>query len=230
MAATRVLVVEDEESIIDLVRPYLANEGFEVDVAMDGPTGLAKVRSFHPDIVLLDIMLPGLDGIEVLRRLRQESSAYVVMLTARTEETDKVVGLSVGADDYVTKPFSPRELIARIRAILRRTRGGEDQAAPLAFRTLRIDPTRREVWKGDQPVELTALEFNLLHALASYPGHVLTREQLLQRVWGPDYFGDDRIVDVHIKRLRRKLGDDASRPRFIQTVRGVGYKFGDEPE
>ncbi len=229
MAAIRVLVVDDEESIIDLVRSYLTREGFEVDVARDGPSGLARARTFRPDVVVLDVMLPGLDGIEVLRQMRRESSAYVLMLTAKAEETDKIIGLSVGADDYVTKPFSPRELVARIRAILRRSRNGGDQPRPLTFRSLRIDPAKREVWKDDQPVELTTLEFDLLHALASYPGHVLTREQLIQRVWGPDYFGDDRVVDAHIKELRRKLGDDAGRPRFIQTVRRVGYKFGDEP-
>jgi two-component system alkaline phosphatase synthesis response regulator PhoP len=229
MAIARVLIVEDDDSIVALVRSYLTKEGFQVEAAADGPGGLAKARIFRPDVVVLDIMLPGLDGIEVLRHLRQESSVYVVLLTAKAEETDKVIGLSLGADDYVTKPFSPRELVARIRAILRRRRGGEEQPRPLVFRHLRIDPIRREVWKDEQPVELSTLEFNLLHALASYPGHVLTREQLIQRVWGPDYFGDERVVDVHIKTLRRKLGDHASRPRFISTVRGVGYKFGDEP-
>lgn len=229
MAATRVLVVDDEENIVDLVSSYLTREGFEVDVARDGPTGLARARTFRPDVVVLDVMLPGLDGLEVLRQLRRESSAYVLMLTAKAEETDKIVGLSVGADDYITKPFSPRELVARIRAILRRSRNGGDQPRLLTFRSLRIDPAKREVWKDDHPVELTTLEFDLLHALASYPGHVLTREQLIQRVWGPDYFGDDRVVDAHIKELRRKLGDDASQPRFVQTVRGIGYKLVDEP-
>ena len=225
---TKVLLVEDDESIVELVKSYLAKEGFQVEVAGDGPTGLSKARAFRPDVVVLDIMLPGLDGIEVLRRLRRESSVYVVMLTARAEETDKIVGLAVGADDYVTKPFSPRELVARIQAILRRSRGGEEPARTLAFRHLRIDPARREVRRDEQPVELTTLEFNLLSTLASHPGRVFTREQLIARIWGPDYFGDDRIIDVHVKALRRKLGDDAGRPRFIQTVRGVGYKFGDE--
>jgi two-component system alkaline phosphatase synthesis response regulator PhoP len=175
-------------------------------------------------------MLPGMDGIEVLRQLRGDSSVYVVMLTAKAEETDKVIGLSMGADDYLTKPFSPRELAARIRAILRRGRGETlDQPRVLAFTHLRIDPVRREVWNQDTSIDLTALEFNLLYALASYPGRVLTREQLLERVWGADYFGDDRVVDAHIKKLRHKLGDDASQPKFVQTVRGIGYKFGDEP-
>jgi len=222
--------VDDEESLLDLLTSYLRNEGFQVEVAADGPSGLAKARAFRPDVVVLDIMLPGLDGIEVLRQLRRESPVYVVMLTARSEEADKVVGLSVGADDYVTKPFSPRELTARIRAILRRGRGtGPEPPRVLTFRHLRIDPGRREVWRDERAVELTTLEFDLLHALASYPGHVLSREQLLARVWGGDYFGDDRVVDAHIKKLRQKLGDDAAEPRVIQTVRGIGYKFVAEP-
>jgi two-component system alkaline phosphatase synthesis response regulator PhoP len=230
MASPRVLVVDDEESIVDLVSSYLTGEGFQVESAIDGATGLTKARTFRPDVVVLDIMLPGLNGIEVLRQLRSESSVHVLMLTAKADETDKIVGLSVGADDYMTKPFSPRELAARIRAILRRGRGSEpDQHRILTFRNLRIDPARREVWNEETSIELTTLEFDLLHALASYPGRVLTREQLLERVWGADYFGDDRVVDAHIKKLRHKLGDDASRPRFIQTVRGIGYKFGDEP-
>jgi two-component system alkaline phosphatase synthesis response regulator PhoP len=230
MPSPRVLIVDDEGSIVDLVRSYLSKEGFQVEVAMDGPTGLAKARAFKPDVVVLDIMLPGMDGIEVLRQLRTGSSAYVVMLTAKAEETDKVIGLSMGADDYLTKPFSPRELTARIRAILRRGRGETlDQPRVLAFKHLRIDPVRREVWNQDASIDLTTLEFNLLYALASYPGRVLTREQLLERVWGADYFGDDRVVDAHIKKLRHKLGDDAGQPKFVQTVRGIGYKFGDEP-
>jgi len=227
---TKVLVVDDEESIVDLLRSYLTRDGFQVETAMDGPAALAKARAFHPDVVVLDIMLPGLDGLEVLRQLRAESQVYVVMLTAKSEEADKVVGLSVGADDYVTKPFSPRELAARIRAILRRGRGAAPEAPrALVFAGLRIDPARREVLKDGALVDLTALEFNLLYTLASYPGHVLSREQLLERVWGGEYFGDDRVVDAHVKKLRQKLGDDAAQPRFLHTVRGIGYKFGAEP-
>lgn len=227
---SKILIVDDEENIVNLLSSYLRKEKFEVEVAMDGPTALAKARSFRPDVVVLDIMLPGLDGIEVLRQLRTESPVYVIMLTAKSEEADKVVGLSVGADDYVTKPFSPRELTARIRAILRRGRGaGLEPPRVLSFRGLRIDPGRREVWKDDGAVELTTLEFDLLYALALYPGHVLSREQLLERVWGSEYFGDDRVVDAHIKKLRHKLDDDAAQPRFIQTVRGIGYKFGADP-
>jgi len=227
---SKILVVDDEENIVDLLSSYLRSEGFQVEVATDGPTALAKARAFRPDVVVLDIMLPGLDGIEVLRQLRSESPVYVVMLTAKTEEADKVVGLSVGADDYVTKPFSPRELSARIRAMLRRGRGaGPEEPRVLSFRNLRIDSGRREVWTDDEAVELTTLEFDLLYALAAYPGRVLSREQLLERVWGADYFGDDRVVDAHIKKLRHKLNDDATQPRFIHTVRGIGYKFGAEP-
>jgi two-component system alkaline phosphatase synthesis response regulator PhoP len=223
----RVLVVDDEESIVDLVGSYLRNDGFQVDIAMTGTEALAKARAFRPDLVVLDLNLPGVDGLEVLRQLRVESAIYVILLTARTEETDRIVGLSVGADDYVTKPFSPRELVARVRAVLRRSRAPDDQQPPLTFRRVRIDPGRREVTKDGQPVALTALEFDLLYALARSPGHVLTRDSLLERVWGTDYFGDSRVVDAHVKELRRKLGDDPDRPVFIHTVRGVGYKFAD---
>jgi len=230
MDAVKVLVVDDDDNITDLLRTYLTREGFHVDVAADGPAALGKVRQLQPDVVVLDILLPGMDGIEVLRRLRQVSTAYVLMLTAKAEEDDKVVGLAVGADDYVTKPSSPRELTARIRAVLRRGRGRDlEQPAPLVFRRIRIDPARREVWVGSDRVDLTALEFDLLYTLASLPRRVLTREQLIERVWGPDYFGDTRVVDAHIKAIRHKLGDDPGRPRFIQTVRGVGYRFEDDP-
>ena len=229
-STVKVLIVDDDVGIVELLTSYLLKEGFKVEAARDGSTGLARARQWKPDVVVLDIMLPGLDGLEVLRRLRADSSAYVVMLTAKAEETDKVVGLSVGADDYVTKPFSPRELAARIRAMLRRGRGGDaDAPRVLVFRAIRLDPARREVWKGETRVDLTTREFDLLYALASYPGRVLTREQVIARVWGADYFGDDRVVDAHIKDLRRKLGDDPGRPRFLQTVRGVGYRFEDEP-
>ncbi len=226
----RVLVVDDDDTILTLLRSYLTREGFEVKEAADGEAALAAARTFRPDVVVLDVLLPGLDGLEVLRRLRAETDPYVILLTAKTEEADRVVGLELGADDYVTKPFSPRELVARIRAVLRRGRGrGEPPDHALVFRRLRIDPLRREVFRDGQPVALTTLEFDLLHALATYPGRVWTREQLIERVWGHDYFGDERVVDVHVKELRRKLGDDPAHPAFIQTVRGVGYKFVDEP-
>lgn len=225
MPPAKILVIDDEQSILDVVTAYLRPEGFEVRTAADGPTGLQVARSFKPDVVVLDIMLPGMDGIELLTRLRRESDVYVILLTAKTEETDKLVGLAVGADDYVTKPFSPRELVARIKAALRRLQGGEAaEAQVLIFPHLRIDVGSRRVWVGEREVELTTTEFDLLKTLAEHHGRVLSREQLLEKVWGYDYFGDDRVVDVHIGHIRQKLGDD----RFIVTVRGVGYRFEDE--
>lgn len=221
----KILLVDDEQSILDLVTAYLEPEGYEIRTAMDGPTGLKSARSFKPDIIVLDIMLPEMDGIEVLSQLRRDSDAYVIMLTAKTEETDKVVGLSVGADDYLTKPFSPRELAARIKAALRRLRLGrglpEEQV--LSYSRLRIDSGSRRVWMDDAEVELTTMEFDLLWALAEHPGKVLSRERLLERVWGYDYYGEIRVVDVHIGHIRRKLGDE----ELIATVRGVGYRFED---
>jgi two-component system alkaline phosphatase synthesis response regulator PhoP len=177
-------------------------------------------------LIVLDIMLPGLDGIELLSRLRRESDVYVIMLTAKAEETDKIVGLSVGADDYLTKPFSPRELVARVKAALRRIRVGAGAAEMtiLAFRHVRIDIGRRQVWVDGEPVEFTAVEFDLLKTLAEHRGLVLSREQLLEKVWGYDFYGEERVVDVHVGHIRQKLGDD----RFIATVRGVGYRFEDE--
>ncbi|MCS7235703.1 MAG: response regulator transcription factor [Armatimonadota bacterium] len=226
----RVLVVDDDETILHLLHSYLEREGFQFEGAADGKAALARARSFRPDVVVLDILLPGPDGLEVLRRLRAEDNPYVVLLTAKADEVDRVVGLEAGADDYVTKPFSPRELVARIRAILRRGRArAQPSEGPLVFRRLRIDPVRREVYRDGALVSLTSLEFDLLQTLASFPGRVWTREQLIQRVWGADYFGDERVVDAHVKELRRKLGDDPAHPSFIQTVRGVGYKFIDEP-
>ncbi len=226
MSEAKVLVVDDEQSIIDLVTAYLRKDGYEVYTAMDGPAGLKAARAFKPDLIVLDIMLPGMDGIELLSQLRRESDVYVVMLTAKSEETDKIVGLSVGADDYLTKPFSPRELVARVKAALRRLRMGTSagEAAILAFRHVRIDTGRRQVWVDDEPVELTAIEFDLLKTLAEHRGLVLSRDQLLERVWGYDFYGEERVVDVHVGHIRQKLGDD----RFIATVRGVGYRFEDE--
>ncbi len=220
-----VLVVDDEASVRDVVSRYLKREGFGVEVAEDGASALAAARRMRPDLIVLDIMLPGMDGLEVLRRLREWSEAYVLLLTARSDETDKVVGLGVGADDYLTKPFSPRELVARVKALLRRGRGSDGKPGPLVFRRLRIDPGQREVWKDGRPVPLTALEFDLLLAMARAPRLVFTRPQIIERVWGADFFGDERVVDVHIKELRRKLEDDPGRPAFITTVRGVGYRF-----
>ena len=226
MTGARILIVEDEGSIIDLVTAYLRQEGFEVHAATDGPSGLKAAQDLKPDLIVLDVMLPGMDGIELLTRLRRDSDVYVILLTAKSDETDKIVGLSVGADDYLTKPFSPRELVARIKAALRRLRGavGSSEAAILAFRHVRIDLGRRQVWVDETPVELTAIEFELLRTLAQHNGMVLSREQLLQQVWGYSYYGEDRVVDVHIGHIRQKLGDG----QYIATVRGVGYRFVDE--
>jgi DNA-binding response OmpR family regulator len=222
-----VLVADDEARIRDIVRGYLEAEGFDVVSAGDGEVALRVARERKPDVVVLDVMMPGLDGVEVLRRLRRESDVYVIMLTARSDEVDKLVGLSVGADDYMTKPFSPRELVARIRAVLRRTRVTEPSAASecLEFEDLTIDTARREVTRRGERVDLSALEFDLLVALAGAPGRVFTRGQLLQQVWGWDFYGDERVVDVHIRSIRRALGDSADAPELLGTVRGVGYKF-----
>jgi two-component system, OmpR family, alkaline phosphatase synthesis response regulator PhoP len=225
-----ILVIDDEESILNIVEAYLKNDGNTVHVARDGAQGLAAFRRYNPELVILDIMLPEMDGLEVLQQIRRESDAYVMMLTAKSEEFDRVMGLTVGADDYMTKPFSPRELAARVKAILRRGRStSQDDRAVLTFRHLKIDMQRYEVLRDGEPVELTALEFKLLAALAAYPGMVLSRDQLLERVWGYDFFGEDRVVDVHIGHIRQKLETDPADPQFIVTVRGVGYKFMDEP-
>ena len=229
MSNTRILVVDDEPTITNNVQAYLEREGYTVKTAANGPSALQAARAFHPDLVVLDIMLPGMDGLEVLRRLRQESSVYALMLTAKADETDKIVGLTVGADDYLTKPFSPRELVARVGAVLRRNRRSESQESPLCFRRLRIAPGAHQAWKDDIPLELTATEFSLLQAMARHPGRVLTREQLIEQVWGGDYYGDERVVDVHMGRLRRKIEDGRDDPSLIVTVRGLGYRFQDEP-
>lgn len=227
MTTTRVLVVDDEAPIIELVRRYLHAEGMEVITASDGPTALDLIRQQAPDVVVLDINLPGFDGLEVLRRARTFTDAYVIMLTARSEEIDRVVGISVGADDYLVKPFSPRELVARVKALLRRPRAGrgEERADILERGELRIDRPKRAVSRQGVPVEVTAIEFELLSTLAEDPGVVYSRQKLLDRVWGMDYVGEDHVVDVHLGNLRRKLGDDATSPTFIETVRGVGYRF-----
>jgi two-component system, OmpR family, alkaline phosphatase synthesis response regulator PhoP len=194
--------------------------------AGDGPTALALARDARPDLIVLDLMLPGLDGLEVCKRVRQFSDAYILMLTARAEEVDKIVGLSMGADDYLTKPFSPRELVARVKAMLRRPRSGpaEPEAPPRQLGDLVIDTARFEVRKRGEPVVLTARELALLATLAAHPGRVFTRAQLLEKVWGSVFY-DDHVVEVHVANLRRKLEDDPSRPRWVQTVRGVGYRL-----
>lgn len=225
---TKILVIDDEPSIINLVTAYLKPEGYEVYTASDGNAGLKSARAFKPDLIILDLMLPGMDGIELLSILRRESDVYVIMLTARTDETDKIVGLSVGADDYVTKPFSPRELVARVKAALRRIKTGTGsgvERSVLSFKHVLIDVNAHTVNVDDIPVELTSIEFDLLRALAENRGRVLSREQLLEKIWGAEYFGEMRVVDVHLGHVRQKLGNEA----LIATVRGVGYRFEDEP-
>jgi DNA-binding response OmpR family regulator len=227
VSAPRILIVDDEKSIRNLVRSYLEAEGFEVLEAENGTEAIQLMRVSTPDLVVLDGGMPVFDGIEALREIRTFSDVYVVMLTARSEEVDKLIGLSVGADDYLTKPFSPRELIARIKAVLRRQRGTPTSvdADRLAFADLTIDLGRREVRVANTLADLTTLEFDLLAALAAQPGRVFSRRQLIEAIWGWDYFGDERVVDVHIRKLRKALGDDAAEPSIIGTVRGVGYKF-----
>ena len=227
----RALVVEDEVAMAELVGSYLEREAFEVTLSHDGIDAVRLAREVDPDIVVLDLGLPGQDGVEVCRQLRTFSDAYVVMLTARTDEVDTLIGLSVGADDYMTKPFSPRELVARLRAMLRRPRPlgsppAADRSGMRTFGTLTIDPVGRDVWLRDEPVSLTRTEFDVLAALSARPRMAFSRRQLVDAVWGETWVGDEHLVDVHIGHLRRKLGDDASEPRFIRTVRGVGYRMG----
>lgn len=225
---TRVLVVDDEVPIARLVRDYLAKDGFDVYVSHDGPGALRIAKELAPDVVILDLGLPGLDGFEVCRRLRTFSDCYVIMLTARSNEVDKLIGLSVGADDYLTKPFSPRELVARVHVMLRRSRptaGSEQPEQVLEFGPLRVSISAREVRIGAKSADLTRIEFDLLVVLATRPRQVFTRSQLIDAVWGADWMGDERLVDVHIGHLRRKLGDESNAVDLIRTVRGVGYRM-----
>ncbi|WP_099021021.1 response regulator transcription factor [Mycolicibacterium palauense] len=227
----RALVVDDEAPLAEVVASYLEREQFEATVATNGSDAVAIAREVDPDVVILDLGLPGIDGLEVCRQLRTFSDAYVVMLTARDSELDTVVGLTVGADDYITKPFSPRELVARVRAMLRRPRSMSaaevpaSAAPPRVFGPLRINTAAREVRIDDDPILLTRTEFDLLEALSARPGVVLSRRQLLEIVRDGPWVGNEHLVDVHIGHLRRKLGDDAANPRFIATVRGVGYRM-----
>nr|MCU0494082.1 response regulator transcription factor [Chloroflexaceae bacterium] len=218
---------EDETSIRTVVRAYLEQAGFCIFWAETGLDGLTLARQHHPDLVVLDLMLPGMDGMEVAARLRQESDVFILMLTARSEEADRVAGLRIGADDYLTKPFSPRELVARVEAILRRRRAAPSPEPGLRSLHLLVDPERREVWAGDQLLELTTTEFDVLLALVRHAGKVLNREQLIDQVWGSDFYGTDRVVDVYVGQVRRKL-EAALGTTLIRTVRGVGYKFVDE--
>ena len=233
--ARRVLVVDDEEPLATLVAGYLERAGFDVTVAFDGQVAVEVARDLDPDVVVLDLGLPSLDGIEVCRVMRTFSDCYIVMLTARADEVDKLVGLRVGADDYVTKPFSPRELVARVDVMLRRPRrpvqasatSAAGEAPPRVFGELQIDVAAREVRVAGELVDLTRTEFDVLEALSARPRLVFSRRQLIETVWGDNWVGDEHLVDVHIGHVRRKLGDDADQPRFIRTVRGVGYRMGD---
>lgn len=223
---TMVLIIEDEESYRDAVSYMLAKEGFEVVTASDGAEGLEVFDRSGADLVLLDLMMPGLSGTEVCRRLRQRSQVPIIMVTARDSEIDKVVGLELGADDYVTKPFSHRELVARIRAVLRRGQDFDLLPDVMEARGVRMDVERHEVWVDGRSVHLALREFELLEILLRNSGRVMTRGQLIDRVWGADYVGDTKTLDVHIKRLRSKIERDPANPTLLVTVRGLGYKFG----
>lgn len=232
MTPRTVLVVDDEEAIAEAVRARLENEGYRVLVAGDGPEALETAGRERPDLVVLDLMLPGMDGLEVCRQLQRDRWVPVLMLTARTEEADKVAGFAVGADDYLTKPFSLRELAVRVRAILRRVDRIEQAPStePLRSGALSIDPSRRRVSVDDAEIQLTPLEFEILLTLAREPGVVFTREQLMDRVWGYRDYAGGRVVDSHVARIRRKLGEDGAEPRFIRTIHGVGYAFREQAE
>ncbi len=226
--ARTVLVVEDEPKILAVVRDYLVDAGFDVTTAADGRAALASARAVTPDLVVLDLGLPGLDGLDVARELQRRSPVPIIMLTARGSEVDRVVGLELGADDYLVKPFSPRELVARARAVLRRTAAGAGAGGaqePFQVGDLEVDPGRRRVTVAGRPVELTATEFDLVAHLAGQPGRVFTRMQLLEVVHGVAVESYDRAVDAHVKNIRRKLEPDPHRPRYLLTVHGVGYRF-----
>ncbi|WP_312654047.1 response regulator [Aminipila sp.] len=229
MDSKKVLIIEDEKAISDIIKFNLKKEGFEVDAAYDGQEGLDKALNTQPDLILLDVMLPSMDGFQVCKRVREGSTVPIIMLTAKEEEVDKVLGLELGADDYITKPFGMRELIARIKANLRRTElatgAANDPSNIQDFGNLEIDMNRYEVRKNNQVLELTLREFELLKYLAERENKVFSREQLLEEVWGYEYYGDIRTVDVTVRRLREKLEDDSSSPKYIMTKRGIGYYF-----
>ncbi len=227
-----ILVVDDEPGIVQIARDYLDRAGFRVITAGDGPTALRVARLERPALMVLDLMLPGMDGLDVTRVLRQDPATRklpIIMLTARVEETDRLIGLELGADDYITKPFSPRELVARVRAVLRRSEDAGTPASVIHRGDLSIDLERRSVRRGGESIELTATEFDLLAVLAREPGRPFTRTQLLERVYDTCYTGYDRTIDAHIKNLRRKIEPDPAAPRYILTVYGVGYKFAESP-
>ena len=223
------LVIDDERPLAGIVASYLSKAGFDTALAFTGPDGVRSAQELDPDVIILDLGLPGIDGIEVCRQIRLFSDCYILMLTARADEVDKLIGLSVGADDYLTKPFSPRELVARVNTVLRRPRRqahGTLAAPPREFGRLRVDAEGRDVWVDDQPVGLTRTEFDILDALSARPNTALSRRQIIDAVWGAGWVGDDHVVDVHVANLRRKLDDPPADPRYILTVRGVGYRMG----
>lgn len=224
-----VLVVDDNEKIVGVLTAYLEQEGFSVRVAHDGPTAVAEVARRVPDIALLDVMLPGIDGIELTRRFQREHGLPVILVTARSEEVDRLIGLEVGADDYISKPFSPREVVARVKAVLRRSDGARTANGAMQVGGLEIDADRRAATVDGAPVDLTRTEFDLLAAMAAHPGRVYSRLQLLEIATGDAFEGYERTVDAHVKNLRKKLGEDPKHPRYVHTVFGVGYKVEDRP-
>jgi two-component system response regulator ResD len=226
VAGEWVLVVDDEPTVREVVQQYLEREGYRVQAAEDGPAALAAFSAHVPDLIVLDLMLPGVDGLEVCRQVRAKGSTPIIMLTAKGHESDRIVGLELGADDYVVKPFSPRELVARVRSVLRRTLAGDARSPqPIRSGDVQVDPVTREVTVADQPVTLTVREFDLLAFLVSHPRQVFSRGQLLRQVWEYTWFGDTSTVTVHMRRLRAKVEDDPSKPQRLQTVYGVGYRF-----
>ena len=228
MNSEKILIIEDEENILEAVKYTLTQEGYDVFTSVDGEEGLEKAQEIKPDLVLLDVMLPKMDGFEVCRILRKDLQMPVFIISAKAEEIDRVVGLEIGADDYLTKPFAPKELSARIRALLRRARSSDSGTSRIQINGLVVIPEEGVVLVDEREIHLTRTEFRLLVELASNPGRVLSREDLLQRVWDYDYFGDGRLVDVHVRRLRTKVEVDPAEPRYIITMRGMGYKL--QPE
>ena len=219
---SKILVVDDEPGIRSLIMAYLQKEGYDLREAADGPTAIKFTQTFKPDLIILDIMLPGMDGLEVLSLIRQHSDPYVIFLTAKTEETDKIVGLTLGGDDYVTKPFSPRELTARVKSALRREQRKPEKQSIITSEHIRLDMNSRQIWVEGNLLDFTQVEFDILHTFMLHHHQVLSREQLLEHVWGYEFYGETRTVDVHVGHIRKKLGD-----RFISTIRGVGYRFDD---
>ncbi|MDO8880044.1 MAG: response regulator transcription factor [Coriobacteriia bacterium] len=222
--ARQVLVVDDNAKIREVLTAYLEQEGFVVRVAADGPSAIAEVARLVPDIALLDIMLPGVDGMELTRKFQREHGLPVILVTARSDEVDRLIGLEIGADDYISKPFSPREVVARVKAVLRRTEGARDRVGIMRVGPLEIDPERRAVTVDGEPKDLTRTEFDILAAMAAHPGRVYSRLQLLEAGTGDAFDGYERTIDAHVKNIRRKLGEDPRAPRYIQTVFGIGYK------